>query len=143
MISSKFCKLLLVRICLQQKFFFAQNLSKHVVLKLQAYNKCPFSNCSDLIASHCISSIINRLEIFLLCKKVFQRDFIKKVFKFKVVFLYKNSICTNNIYFVIIRNIYVKVKKYRASRKTFPCVKSNFKSFCFLFYFIANLNFLE
>ena len=46
-------KTLLARIRVQQKLFFAQNLSKRVVHKLQPYEKCPFSNCSDLIASHC------------------------------------------------------------------------------------------
>ena len=34
MITSKFCKLLLVRICLIQKFCVAHNLTKHVVNKL-------------------------------------------------------------------------------------------------------------
>ena len=30
-----------------------QNLSERVVHKSLAYEKCPFLNCSDLIASHC------------------------------------------------------------------------------------------
>ena len=37
--------------------FFAQNLSKRIVRKLEAYEKGPFLNCSDLIASHCINNL--------------------------------------------------------------------------------------
>ena len=33
-------------------------MSKRVVHKLQDYEKCQFSNCSNLFASHCIYSIM-------------------------------------------------------------------------------------
>ena len=36
------------------KVLDCHDLSKCMVHNLQAHEKCPFSNCSDLIASHCV-----------------------------------------------------------------------------------------